>query len=127
MSLDEHQRDEDGEHWPDECELCLEESESCVCACKCGNCCEQLILEASHRDAEREPRIKAKCQPFRDFEDVVGYYLNDPANEHACHFFNREARLCTIYETRPLMCRLFNCDEPHNDDMDAALGKSWPV
>ena len=28
----------------------------------------------------------------------------------ACAFFDKESRLCTIWETRPLVCRLFDCD-----------------
>jgi Fe-S-cluster containining protein len=112
MGLDRHDIDEDGFHDTYECELCTEQTCSVSCECRCGNCCERLFLEASLRDAEREPRISAECGVIRDFDDeVTGYVLDDRSNQTACHFFNRELRLCTIYETRPMMCRVFNCDE----------------
>jgi len=114
MSLESHDLDGDGDHDPDQCELCLEKNCSKICDCKCGECCERLIIEVTHRDAEREPRIR-ECQPIKGFtEEQIGYLLNDPENDHACHFFDRTTRLCTIYQTRPLCCRLFNCDGPFN-------------
>ena len=112
MSLNEHHFDEDNVHDEDECDLCVERSGSVPSICRCGNCCERLILESSLRDAEREPRIAAECSPLRGMNDEpVGHSLNDRSNGFACHFFDRERRLCTIYETRPLMCRVFNCDD----------------
>jgi len=110
MPLDEHDFDEDAEHDPDECELCLEQNQTTTCECRCGNCCRYLILETTLRDAEREPRIAAECESLREIgSDVIGYLLNDRQNGGACHFFDAEAG-CTIHETRPLMCRLFDCD-----------------
>ncbi len=104
MSLDSHD--------PEECERCLEQNESVLSKCRCGFCCERLILEASLRDGLREPRIAAECELLRDIgPEPIGYLLNDRTNGNACHFFDRETRLCTIYDTRPLMCRLFDCDK----------------
>ena len=118
--LDAHNFDEDGEHDPDECELCFERAESVSCECRCGHCCERLILEASLRDGEREARIAAECRPIKDIgPDIVGYLLNDKQNGNACHFFNRATLECAIYETRPLMCRVFNCDQ---ERVSAELG-----
>lgn len=113
-----HNVDDEGTHDPDECELCVERCKTVACDCQCGKCCEQLIIEVSLRDAEREPRIKQLCSPLWDsdieiFEhrrEVGGYLLNSHDNEGACVFFDRQTRLCTIHETRPLVCRLFNCD-----------------
>jgi Fe-S-cluster containining protein len=113
-----HDVDDEGSHLPDECELCIERSESVSCNCRCGKCCESLLIEVSLRDAEREPRIKELCGPIWDtdiqlFEgrkEVGGYLLNSRENGGACVFFDRQTRLCTIHETRPLVCRLFNCD-----------------
>ena len=111
MSLREHRFDEDNVHHEDECDLCIERNGSVSSTCRCGNCCERLILETSLSDAEREPRIAAECAKIRHFQDeLVGYLLNDPRNGGACHFLDCQSRLCTIYETRPLMCRVFNCD-----------------
>ena len=111
MSFNSHDFDEDNVHDESECDLCIERTCSVSSSCRCGNCCERLILETTLRDAEREPRIGQECAKIRHFPDeLVGYLLNDPRNGGACHFFDRERRLCTIYETRPLMCRVFNCD-----------------
>jgi Fe-S-cluster containining protein len=113
-----HDVDEEGSHVADECELCVEREHTVACTCRCGKCCEELLIEVSLRDAEREPRIKQECSPIWDsdiqiFEgrkEVGGYLLNSGENGGACRFFDRTARLCTIHETRPLVCRLFNCD-----------------
>ena len=111
MALDQHDLDDDGGHDAHECELCLEATCAVTCDCRCGNCCERLLLEASPRDAEREPRIVAECEVILNLDDeVIGYSLNDCENEFACRFFDRTVRRCVIYETRPLMCRVFNCD-----------------
>lgn len=109
--IDSHDLDEDGWHDPEACELCLETHSTVKCACQCGNCCERLMIEASFRDAEREPRIKAECKTLRDIDEPIGYYLNDSNNNYACHFFDRASRRCTIYDTRPAICRIFDCDE----------------
>lgn len=111
-SVHEHQRDEDGEHDPDECEQCIERHHSHECTCRCGECCEQLIIETSIRDAEREPQIKEQGSPIYDdmsgTRELVGYLLN--GQDGACVFFDRESRLCTVHETRPLVCRVYDCD-----------------
>lgn len=76
----------------------------------------QLIVEASFRDAEREPRIKA-LPTIKGFTDEVeGYLLN--GEDGTCVFFNQETALCTIYETRPLVCRVFDCDSEWGDPSD---------
>ncbi|MDZ4683525.1 MAG: YkgJ family cysteine cluster protein [Planctomycetaceae bacterium] len=115
MSLDDHQLDDGGTHDPDDCEVCVEGVQTRNCVCRCGVCCEQLLIEASLRDAVREPRIAAECQALRDFVEPIGYLLNDAANGGACRFFDRTTRLCTIHETRPLVCRVFNCDQERAD------------
>ena len=113
MPLDAHDIDDDGEHDPNQCELCLETDHTVACDCRCGDCCEKMIIEVSLRDAERQPRIR-ECSPINSITgEHIGYLLNDPANEYACRFFDRTTRLCTIHATRPLVCRLFDCD--HQD------------
>lgn len=105
---DNHQLDEDGDHDEDECEVCIEQTHTVHCECRCGHCCEAMILEASLRDGEREPRIK-ELPIIKGFtEEPIGYLLN--GKDGPCVFLDRESKLCTIRETRPLMCRVFNCD-----------------
>ena len=42
---------------------------------------------------------------------LIGFLLNSAENGQACAFLDRATNLCGIYETRPLMCRLFACDK----------------
>lgn len=117
LDLDEHQYGEDGEH-EEAWELYMETIHTKLCENCCGECCEQFIVEASFRDAEREPRIK-DLPTIKGFTDEVeGYLLN--GEDGACVFFNQETALCTIYETRPLVCRVFDCDcsDPKGRDSD---------
>src|SRR6266436_4634810 len=100
----EHQLDSDGFHDEDECQRCLEEYFTCKCECRCGRCCEALIIEATLLDAEREPRIAAMGSPIVDDmatgqRELIGYLLNGPGG--ACVFFDSQTRLCTIHNTRP--------------------------
>lgn len=114
MPLDQHDLNEESEHDPDECELCVETELTVLnCECRCGNSCEKSIVEVSLRDAEREPRIAELGSPINDGfgDDIrqVRWPLNGGEHGH-CVFFDSVSRLCTIYETRPLVCRHFQCD-----------------
>ncbi|MGE0536657.1 MAG: YkgJ family cysteine cluster protein [Pirellulales bacterium] len=113
--MEEHQLDEYGEHDPDECESCVEKNHTSCGSCRCGRCCRGLLIEASLRDAEREPRIQTEAggiyegPPITATRELVGYLLNGKGGP--CVFLDRETNHCTIYETRPLVCRVFDCDE----------------
>lgn len=109
MNPAEHQLDEDDEHDEEECEACIEQTHTVQCDCRCGRCCEQLIIEASLRDGEREPRIKALPTLKGFTEEPIGYLLN--GKDGPCVFLDRQTKLCTIHDTRPLVCRLFNCPD----------------
>lgn len=80
MHFREHQHDEEGLHEPDECEVCIEKNQSYDSSCRCGLCCEQLIIEVSLRDSEREPKINEKGSPiFCDItgtNELIGWLLN---------------------------------------------------
>lgn len=116
MSFEQHETDADGYHSSDDCRLCLEQQSAVESECRCGNCCRMLILEADLRDTQREPRIAAECRPLRDIgTETVGYLLNDRRKNMACHFLDEQTNRCTIYESRPLMCRLFSCDQARAD------------
>lgn len=111
MGIDDHQLDDEGEHDEDECEVCYEQEFGHCGTCGCGKCCESLLVEVSLRDAEREPKIAQLCRPLKDpFVEgaIVGYLLNKPGSL-CCTFFDQTSRQCTIYETRPLVCRCFDC------------------
>lgn len=117
-----HDTDEDGEHDEGACYPCLARNEVKT-QCRCGDCCRHLILEAVAEDALVEPRIAEKGDPIYQHpeltasgtRELIGYLLNSEENGGACAFLDRQTNLCTIYETRPLMCRLFDCD--HRDEL----------
>jgi Fe-S-cluster containining protein len=69
--------------------------------------------ELNTADAEREPRIAETGTPLMDdmrtgVKEQVGWMLG--RTDGHCVFFDPANRLCTIYNTRPLECRVFNCD-----------------
>jgi len=107
----DHQLAAAGFHDSEECEECLL-SQTKLCRCRCGRCCEELLIEASVRDGEREPLIQKLASPIYDdmsgAKEQIGWLLNGEGGP--CVFFDRQIRLCTIHETRPIVCRLFDCD-----------------
>ena len=113
--MGDHTLDEFGEHDPEECYQCLLQQPAVTSECLCGLCCRRLLIEVLAEDAEREPRIKALGSPLLASPDenghrpLVGYILNS-RDDMACVFLDRATNLCTIYETRPLLCWLFDCD-----------------
>lgn len=108
MSLEGHTVEDDGVHDEEACYTCLLRKEV-KNECRCGLCCRRLLIEALPEDAEREPRIKERGSPLKGFGDeLVGYLLNS-REDMACVFLDRASNLCTIYETRRLVCRLFDC------------------
>lgn len=110
-----HTLDDFGEHNPGECYECLL-AEEVKCICDCAKCCRHMFIEVLAEDAKREPKIAEKGSPILDDPDenghreVIGYMLNSRGEDMACVFLDRETNRCTIHETRPLLCRLFDCD-----------------
>lgn len=106
-------------HDPEECPLCLTASQVCS-SCRCGHCCEGLIIEASAYDTWREPRIRERGSPITEGGliplEQANWLLNGLGGP--CVFFHRDQEgrgVCEIYETRPLGCRHFDCD--HDERM----------
>ena len=101
-----------------------EELKEAICECRCGECCRRLLIEVDLDDAEREPRIKERGSPTYTDErltrsgkrELEGYLLNS-RDGMACVFLDRQTNLCTIYETRPLACRVFDCDREGREQM----------
>jgi Fe-S-cluster containining protein len=112
--------DEDARDWhdSDECYWCLAMQPPVESSCRCGDCCRRLLIEVTVEDAKREPIIKEQCGPiFQSAEltksgrrELIGFMLNSAKNDYACAFLDQQTNLCTIHETRPLVCRLFDCD-----------------
>lgn len=122
-SLEGHDLDEDGEHDEEACYTCLMEQDI-KSECLCGTCC-HLLIEVDVRDAEQEPRIKEVGSPIympaelteSGQKELAGYLLNVESNGYACAFLDRKTNLCKIYPTRPLVCRLFNCDGEDREEL----------
>jgi Fe-S-cluster containining protein len=80
----------------------------------CGACCGYYMIFASRRDAEREPRIEAECQRLAPWleTDRWTFRLNPLPFHESCCFLDTDRR-CTVYPTRPDVCREFAAgDEP---------------
>jgi Fe-S-cluster containining protein len=114
-----HELDKDGWHDEDACRVCLEQK-AVLCSCRCGECCKALIVQADLEDAKRESKIAERGSPLytpaeltrSGKKELEGYLLNRTSGpDHACVFLDAATLLCTIHETRPLVCRLFNCDD----------------
>jgi hypothetical protein len=117
-TFDGHDLDEYYEHDLDECQRCLEANHTVKNDCRCGICCCSLLIEATARDAAREPLIKILGKKMRDDwtseyppDDEADWSLNGKGG--ACVFLKEEAGVasCSIHDTRPMCCRLFCCDK----------------
>ena len=78
---------------------------------KCGACCRYYIIEADLVDVLREPRLLgagyAKQQPtMEELEAGEKVIMLALAKSTPCPFLGQDNR-CTIYETRPIMCRSY--------------------
>lgn len=113
-----HEFDEDGWHDEEACRVCLEQ-QTVLNVCRCAECCRRLIIEVDLEDAAREPLIAKQGSPiYTDARltasgkrELSGYLLNRTGgSDHACVFLDNATSLCTIHPTRPLVCRLFNCE-----------------
>jgi len=102
----------------------LEPGREVQCECRCGKCCHMLI-EVDVEDAKREPKIAERGSPiFAPAEltesgkrELEGYLLNDSRNGYACTFLDRTSNLCSIYDTRPWVCRVFDCDGEQREEL----------
>ena len=72
------------------------------------------LIFASITDAEREPRITSEAQKLAPWLETPrwAYRLHPLPFHESCCFLDHDAR-CTIYETRPEVCREFAAgDQP---------------
>lgn len=77
-----------------------------------------LNIVVSEEDAVREPKIATQGVAFESTnaagEKFRKWRLNSEAGP--CLFFTRDQQglgVCEIHETRPLVCRMFDCDHPN--------------
>jgi Fe-S-cluster containining protein len=92
--------------------------------CRCGECC-RMIIEADLDDAGREPRIAERGSPIyapagfteSGKPELEGYLHNDRAKNYACTFLDTTTNLCSIYDNRPWVCRVFDCDGEQREEL----------
>src|SRR5205807_2014519 len=92
-------------------------------SCRCAECCRRLLIEVTLEDARREPKIKELGSPTytpailtkSGQRELEGYLLN--GQDGPCVFLDQAQNLCTIHPTRPLICRLFDCDHDGREQL----------
>jgi Fe-S-cluster containining protein len=74
----------------------------------CGACCRTFPIRVSKQDGEREPRIAehALVVPAWERSEEHYYHLHPLPFCKGCLFLG-EDNLCSVYETRPQVCRRF--------------------
>lgn len=74
----------------------------------CGACCKTFPIRVSKEDGSREPLIAAHALVVPAWEQSEEYYyqLHPLAFCTGCLFLG-ENNLCSVYETRPEVCRRF--------------------
>jgi Fe-S-cluster containining protein len=89
----------------------------------CGVCCRSYLIFASETDAAREPRIAREGRRLPSHlatADWTFQLFPLPFHETCC--FLDEAARCTIYPSRPGVCRAFAAGGPQCQDARARAG-----
>ena len=74
----------------------------------CGACCKTFPIFASDADADREPRLRAETPRLAPHLQTPGWkYKLFPLPFHETCCFLDAANRCTVYATRPAVCRAF--------------------
>ena len=90
---------------------------------QCGECCRSLIIEVTERDVEREPALLPVVTPFRpEFRDPLYGML---ACGKPCPMLAGNA--CSIYATRPDVCKEFEPGDEQCQEARARVGLSLLV
>jgi Fe-S-cluster containining protein len=89
----------------------------------CGACCRTFPTFAAASDAEREPRIAAEGRRLEPWHATPRwtYQLYPLPFHETCCFLDAERR-CTIYETRPDVCRAFAAGSIQCQEARARIG-----
>lgn len=75
---------------------------------RCGACCRTFPVLVSIGDAEREPRIAQEALQLPEWErrPEWEFRLHPLPFHRGCAFLGHDDR-CSVYETRPAVCRRF--------------------
>lgn len=81
-----------------------------MCDCKrCGNCCSNYLPLSKEEIYSLKEIIKK-----RNLKPITNIFGNDCIN--SCPFLN--GNICTIYEERPEICRVFTCTKFKDKNYD---------
>lgn len=80
---------------------------SLECDC-CGACCRTFPVLVSADDANREPRILTEAREIPEWQRTASwrYQLHPLPFHQGCCFLQEDCR-CSVYSTRPKVCRVF--------------------
>jgi len=92
----------------------------------CNHCCTEVVCLPTPWDVIRivkgTGKHPKKFLEFLEDDEITGVQKNDPTwlkigkkkymmalrrNSKGCHFLDKKTRYCSIYEHRPLLCRLY--------------------
>lgn len=79
--------------------------DKCGNCSRCGECCAATLPITENEEKKIREYIKAnKVEPefFQKGNDI----------NLQCCFYDRENKICKIYEVRPSICRTYKCDKP---------------
>lgn len=89
----------------------------------CGACCKTFPVFVSSEDAQREPRIAQEgCEIVPWHRNPSWAYQLHPLPFHAGCCFLGVDNCCTIYETRPDVCRRFSAGTEQCQEARARVG-----
>ncbi|MGF1578943.1 MAG: YkgJ family cysteine cluster protein [Gemmataceae bacterium] len=89
---------------------------------ECGACCRTFPIFASEADAEREPRVAEEGKTLAAHLKAPGWKFQLyplPFHENCC-FLDHQNK-CTIYTTRPQVCRNFAAGSPQCQEARARV------
>jgi Fe-S-cluster containining protein len=89
----------------------------------CGACCQTFPVLVSIGDGEREPRIAHEALRVSAWQrsDDWEYQLHPLPFSRGCLFLGDDDR-CTVYQSRPSVCRRFAAGSPECQEARARLG-----
>lgn len=92
------------------------------CDC-CGACCRTFPILVSIGDAQREPRIlqeAPRLEPWNRTSEWE-FKLHPLPFSRGCLYLGEDDR-CTVYETRPSVCRMFQAGSAECAEARARVG-----
>ncbi|MBN1243357.1 MAG: YkgJ family cysteine cluster protein [Spirochaetales bacterium] len=83
------------------------DSSGVACPDGCGSCCESFIPDLTSLEAGYLAAFLSRAAPARALELALDGFSEAERDEPHCPFYRSDAAHCSVYEGRPLICRLF--------------------